>query len=145
MEAYAAQTGIKVLAQAGPKSLSAETPNIALLTAMTPQAFDAAMEAARTVVAHAGIGTVLAARAMAKPLVLMPRRAALGEHRSDHQMATAAALDGTPGIYIAWTEADLPDLLSQDLTPALPGSGASLPSLLDRLRLFVDGPEAARH
>ena len=142
VEAYAAVSGDPVLAQSGPETRATALPHFSLCPALTPEAFDAAMSAARAVVAHAGIGTVLAARALARPLVLMPRRAALGEHRSDHQMATARALDGAPGIHIAWHERDLPRLLAQDLRPAPPGSGAALPPLLDRLRRFIDGPEA---
>ena len=41
------------------------------------------------IVAHAGMGTILTALEIGKPLLVMPRRAALGEHRNDHQLATA--------------------------------------------------------
>ena len=140
MEAYAADTGDAVLAQTGAETRPADTPHLSLCAALTPEAFDAAVASARAVVAHAGIGTVLAARTAVKPLILMPRRSALGEHRSDHQMATAAALEGTPGVYIAWREEELPDLLARNLCPAEPGSGAALAPLIACLRGFIAGP-----
>lgn len=68
---------------------------------MTPAAFDAAFQQARVIVGHAGIGTVLTARRLRKPLIIVPRRFALGEHRNDHQMATAAQLGTASDIVIA--------------------------------------------
>ncbi len=54
--------------------------------------FAARMAEARVIVAHAGMGTILQAAEAGKPLILMPRRADLGEHRNDHQLATAAEM-----------------------------------------------------
>lgn len=84
---------------------------------LSPLAFEALLGTARVVVAHAGIGTLLMAQKMLKPIIICPRRADLGEHRNDHQMATARALRGRPGIYIAWSEDDVAALLLQDLAP----------------------------
>ena len=144
VEAFAATSGTRVLAQTGPDARAAATPHLSLCSALTPEAFHAAITGARKVVAHAGIGTVLAARAAARPLIVLPRRAALGEHRSDHQLATAAALEGAPGVYVAWRETDLPDLLSQELDPAPPGGAAALTPLLDCLREFIGAAETGR-
>ncbi len=38
------------------------------------------------------MGTILTALDLGKPLILMPRRADLGEHRNDHQLDTAAEM-----------------------------------------------------
>ena len=48
------------------------------------------MDAAAAIVAHAGMGTILTALETGKRLLVMPRRAALGEHRNDHQLATVS-------------------------------------------------------
>ena len=40
-------------------------------------------------VAHAGMGAILSALESGKPIVIMPRKASLREHRNDHQIATA--------------------------------------------------------
>ena len=44
---------------------------------------------ASIIVSHAGIGTILTSLENRKPIIILPRRMALGEHRSDHQVATA--------------------------------------------------------
>lgn len=51
-----------------------------------------AMSAADVVIAHAGTGTALTAFELGRCPVLVPRRAARGEHVDDHQVVTAAAL-----------------------------------------------------
>jgi UDP-N-acetylglucosamine transferase subunit ALG13 len=79
--------------------------------------FETLLKEARVIVAHAGIGTLLMAQKHLKPLIICPRRAALGEHRNDHQMATAQAVQNRPGIYIAWNEADVASLLAGPLEP----------------------------
>lgn len=45
---------------------------------------------ADVIVAHAGIGTLIRARAMHKRLLMVPRLARLGEQRNDHQLDTCA-------------------------------------------------------
>ncbi|MEO1552252.1 MAG: glycosyltransferase, partial [Pseudomonadota bacterium] len=95
--------------------------------------------AARVVVAHAGVGTILSAKRFGKPLVLLPRRVALGEHRNDHQMATAQAVAPLPGIHIAWEVDDLPPLLATpDLACATDTPSPSHAALMARLKSFID-------
>jgi UDP-N-acetylglucosamine--N-acetylmuramyl-(pentapeptide) pyrophosphoryl-undecaprenol N-acetylglucosamine transferase len=53
---------------------------------------EAAMRDADVVVAHAGTGTALTAFEAGRLPILVPRRAAHGEHVDDHQAATASAL-----------------------------------------------------
>lgn len=71
---------------------------------------------ANCVVSHAGMGTVLSCRDLGIPLVVVPRLLALGEHRSDHQEATARALTGFKGLYLLGEDADLDGLLAQALS-----------------------------
>ena len=66
------------------------------------------MAGADVIVAHAGMGTVITAGRAGKPLVIMPRIEAWGEHTTDHQIATANWLRNKPGIFVADTDADLP-------------------------------------
>ena len=54
---------------------------------------DAAMRAADVVVAHAGIGSALAALEAGRCPILVPRERAHGEHVDDHQALIATALD----------------------------------------------------
>ncbi|GGE01195.1 glucosyl transferase [Aureimonas endophytica] len=84
-----------------------------------PQEFEALMRDASVIVAHAGIGTVLKAYKYHKPIILVPRRAALGEHRNDHQLATISQLRHRAGIHAAETKDELRTLLAGELAPAI--------------------------
>jgi UDP-N-acetylglucosamine transferase subunit ALG13 len=59
------------------------------------------MVAADVIVAHAGMGTILSALELGKPVIVMPRHAALGEHRNDHQIATADRFGELDGVTVA--------------------------------------------
>lgn len=126
-----------VFAQIGP---SREPPRHLPYSAfLPPTRANALMREAKLIVAHAGMGTVLTALELRKPIIIMPRKASLGEHRNEHQLATARWLDGRPGVHVAWDEAGLAALL--DHRDQLPGgeafaSVASGP-LVDRLRTLV--------
>ena len=117
---------------------SGEWPHLDLRTRLDPAEFDALFLAARVVVGHAGIGTILSARRHRRPLVILPRRHALGEHRNDHQLATARAVAALPGIHVAWEAEDLPPLLDDPaLEAAVDVPGPALPALIARLRDFI--------
>jgi len=77
-----------------------------------PIEFERLINECSLVIAHAGIGTVVMAQKHRKPMVLFPRRAALDEHRNDHQLATVRALGGRSGISVALDETELASLIS---------------------------------
>lgn len=64
-------------------------------------------DAARLVIAHAGTGSLLQAAACRTPILIMPRKAVLGEHRTDHQMATAHHFGSRPGVHVVYEEAEV--------------------------------------
>jgi UDP-N-acetylglucosamine transferase subunit ALG13 len=107
---------------------------------LTPAEFTAAVAAAEVIVAHAGMGSVLTAMELGKPLVLMPRRGDLLETRNDHQLATARWLAQRPGIFVALDEAQLPTALaaaraSAQGTATIAAHAA--PELLEAIRRFI--------
>lgn len=55
---------------------------------LSAQQFRERLDEASVIVAHAGIGTILSGLELGKPVIVMPRRASLGEHRNEHQAAT---------------------------------------------------------
>ena len=63
--------------------------NFNLISNVTPNEFEKYFEQAKLVIAHAGMGTIITAMTMQKPIILFPRIASLGEHRNDHQLDTA--------------------------------------------------------
>jgi UDP-N-acetylglucosamine transferase subunit ALG13 len=102
------------------------------------------MESANFVVAHAGMGSIITALTLAKPLVIMPRRADLGEHRNDHQTATVARFLDRAGIFVAADETALvgvlDDLASGAKTPAAEKVGLYAEArLVAVIRDFIHG------
>lgn len=103
-----------------------------------PQEFEATLRAARLLVAHAGMGSILSAQRWEKPLIVLPRRHALGEHRNDHQMATARRFQDRPGIHVAWEDTDLARLVhATDLAAAAETRTPARDALIARLRSFI--------
>ena len=80
-----------------------------------------AMGEADVVVAHAGVGTALAAFEVGKRPLLAPRRFSLGEHVDDHQPQIAGEL-GERGLAVS---VDAGELSFDDLLTAAVGSVAS--------------------
>ena len=104
---------------------------------MSAERYAKVIEEARLVVAHAGIGTVLAARDAGVPVILVPRRAELGEHRNDHQAATVRQLMGRDGITTVWDPEDLGPYLRKDLSNPLGNVPPALDGLVSELRSFI--------
>lgn len=61
------------------------------------------------------MGSIITAMTYVKPIVLMPRRAALMETRNDHQVATAKRLGHRSGILVASDENHLFEVLDRAL------------------------------
>lgn len=86
--------------------------NFALRGFISPDEFAGIMERTRLVVAHAGMGTIISSLEIQKPIVVVPRKASLGEHRSDHQMATADRLEALGYVRVAHDAARLASLIA---------------------------------
>lgn len=106
---------------------------------LSPEVFRRTLGSAAVVVSHAGIGNLLLALEAKKPIVMMPRRAALGEHRNDHQLATAKRLGELPGVTVVDDAAQLRETLTAAdwAEPAALRPEAS-PELLDAVRGFIE-------
>ena len=107
---------------------------------LEPAEFQRRFEQADLIIAHAGMGTILASLQGRRPLLVMPRRAALGEQRNDHQLATARRLGGRGFVDVAFDEQELfCHLLADDVEPPEDGIGADADtSMLERLRASID-------
>ncbi len=75
-------------------------------------------ERAQFVVAHAGMGTIITAVEFRKPLIVMPKRASLGEQRNEHQLATVREFRKLPFLQVAETEVELPRMLNMAIEEA---------------------------
>lgn len=126
LDALAPDLGEEIIAQVGPDpDAHARYGALDIRTHLSPADYDRTVGQARVLVAHAGIGTLLTARRHGKPLILVPRRHDLGEHRNDHQLATARHVADLEGVHIAWEVADLRPLLLRPDLPAAHETGTS--------------------
>lgn len=127
-----------VLAQIGPSESPPE--HVRHVRFLQPPEFDRAYEEADLVIAHAGTGSILAALERGKPIVVMPRRAALRETRNDHQVATAKAFVSLGSVPVAWDETELSAVLDRVTTKRgepVVGRYAS-PRLIEAIKSFVE-------
>ncbi|WP_371170608.1 glycosyltransferase [Aliiroseovarius sp. 2305UL8-7] len=117
IDEIAADLPVDVFAQTADPD--AKYANIDHASFLTPDEYDDIIGRTTILVGHAGIGTILTAKRVQKPVIIMPRKASLGEHRNEHQLATAHHLKGHEGVYVAESKSDLERLLkARDLTPA---------------------------
>lgn len=111
LDLIATDLSIPIFAQIG-KSANYHPENMDWVETVDQPTFERLVQQCTLIVSHAGIGTVLTARRYCKPILIMPRSASLGEHRNDHQMATATQLKGLKGVYVAESASDLRIILS---------------------------------
>jgi UDP-N-acetylglucosamine transferase subunit ALG13 len=100
----------KVIAQVGESEY--ESTDIEIFEHLNPIEFEKNIQNCRIIVSHSGMGSILTALKSRKPIIIFPRQASLGEHRNDHQLATAKSFQNTPGVYVAFNESELIDLLN---------------------------------
>lgn len=97
-------------------------------------------------VAHAGMGSIITAIQSGKPLLMLPRLQALGEHNTDHQLATMRNVGNRPGLHHVLTEGELAakidELLGAPGNAPAPISAFASEQLLGNVRSFIEG---ARH
>jgi UDP-N-acetylglucosamine transferase subunit ALG13 len=100
---------------------------------------NALIRRAHGVAAHAGMGSILTALQHGKPILVMPRRSDLGEHRNDHQLTTARHFQAQGRIRVALDEHDL-ELGMNELGKLRPGpciASSASPVLIEALRSFA--------
>lgn len=127
-----------VIAQTGPSSYAPQA--LKSFTLMNPDQFRQLQIDAELLVAHAGMGSILTALEFGKPIVIMARDHARGEHRNGHQLATAEHFRNTPGVYVVKDEIELIDRLNH-LDELVGSQGASKKApeqFLSRLRSFIE-------
>lgn len=143
VDGWAGARGVTdVFAQLGPTELAPR--HIEYRRFISPRECRERMLAARAIVAHAGMGTLLTALELGKPLLVMPRSAALGEHRNDHQLATARRFAETGRVSVAFDERTLPAKLDEldRLSAGVPISPYAPEGFISALRAFIEDPAA---
>ena len=100
----------KVIAQNA--QLSQQWDHLETHQFLLPSAYADYCKWADVIVGHAGMGTIITGFEYEKPLILMPRLFAQGEHRNDHQLATAQKFQGRTGIHIVANASELETALN---------------------------------
>lgn len=108
---------------------------------LEPDKFSEICRQSELIIGHAGMGSIITALEYGKPLLVVPRRASLGEHRNDHQLSTVERFRGLANVHVAMDEIALVDKLDDlDCLPSLAGAAAAAtasPQLIEALRDFV--------
>ena len=93
---------------------------------------------ARLIISHAGMGTIFSALQKDKPIIVFPRVVALGEHRNEHQVATANKFKELGSVYVAMNEDELKKLLlCQNLKPLSEIGKYASRSLIESIEGFI--------
>ncbi|KHD07587.1 hypothetical protein PN36_20110 [Candidatus Thiomargarita nelsonii] len=104
--------------------------------------FDEKFKEADLIVSHAGMGNILKAFDYRKPIIIMPRRSELGEHRNNHQIESSKYFGSFDGIEVVNTVQELQDALSrftrqQKIEFPVRNDGCELEKLVDNIRSFL--------
>lgn len=131
-----------VVAQIGPTAYAPR--KLRSFDFLDHEAFRKLQAECTVMVSHAGMGSIITALELGKPIIVVARDHLKGEHRNGHQMATLRQFARLPGVYPAYNERELNDLLSSadSLTcadePVL-GSGAPA-EFIERLKTYISTP-----
>ncbi|MBV9066235.1 MAG: hypothetical protein JO004_10800, partial [Methylobacteriaceae bacterium] len=126
-----------VFAQIGPSNCRFE--HIGTERFVDPTEFRKRVESASLVIAHAGMGSIITALELGKRIIVMPRRATLGEQRNDHQVATARKFSQQGRIEVAFDERELLDKLDhlKAIDKSRQLSAQASQDLISSIRTFI--------
>lgn len=116
---------------------------------LEPAEFKQRFSQATLIIGHAGMGTILSALLHGKPILVMPKLASLGEHRNEHQTATAKRMMELGNVNVAFNEEELREKLDcvDELRARDPIAPHASGSLVMGIRNFIFQPSVvtARH
>jgi UDP-N-acetylglucosamine transferase subunit ALG13 len=93
-----------------------EPKNMPFARLLPRREFVAKVTDCRLIVAHAGIGSVISAMEIGRPIVLLPRIFERGEHTTNHQMATARWLQDRAGIHVCMDDSKLEAIIKSAIS-----------------------------
>jgi UDP-N-acetylglucosamine transferase subunit ALG13 len=116
--------------------------NFASVATMSPEEYLRRFAGADLIIAHAGMGTIIAALESGKPMLMIPRVARLRESRNDNQVGTARHFSSFGVFEVVDSESEIPARLDHMLANLERYRRASdefgvADSLLDTIREFA--------
>lgn len=129
---------VKVVGQIGDSRLKPQ--HMEYHSMLNTEDFNRVFDEAKLIVTHVGMGIILKSLVAGKPIVVLPRKLEYRETTTDHQMATARALDEMNYVQLAWTEEDLLEILKEPGTILSKTTISEYPSepLISVLKEFID-------
>jgi UDP-N-acetylglucosamine transferase subunit ALG13 len=131
----------EIIAQVSKSAYKAQ--HIKTFDFIAPHEFDVFFNRASLIVSHAGMGNIISALEREKPILVMPRLARYGEHRNDHQMATARVFEKLNYVHVAYDEHELQKKLlsvySERLQPLHKIGNTASPQLIASIKSFIGG------
>lgn len=138
VDRWAAESGRKdVFAQIGEGGW--EPRHVPFVNFLEPVEFKTRFAQATLIIGHAGMGTILSALLHGKPILVMPKLARLGEHRNEHQTATAKRMMALGNVNVAFDEDEM--LAKLGIVDSLQARDAIAPHasgpLIEGIRNFI--------
>lgn len=132
VDAWAAISGQDIFGQLGALTPQSYRPkNFEWSEFLSAADYADKLQQADILVAHVGMGSIISALSNAKPLVMLARRASLGEHRNEHQLATVERFRGRAGLYFADEAEEVGPLIEQLLAREGGAQSAALSPFAD--------------
>lgn len=138
IDRWAGESGRKdVFAQIGDGGWEPE--HIPFVHFLEPVEFKQRFAEASLIIGHAGMGTILSALLHGKPILVVPKKASLGEHRNEHQTATAKRMMELGNVNVAFDEVELRQKLDHvdELQPRSPIGAHASGTLVEGIRDFI--------
>jgi len=118
--------------------------NFESVASLEKKVFDEHLQAASSIISHAGMGTITMALDNEKPLLVMPRSKRYGEAVNNHQIAIARRFSELGHILVAYDVEDLPDSI-RDLKNFISRKRKVDPqAVADRIRRFLNSLSEVR-
>lgn len=102
-------SGYSCIAQIGDSALKPQ--HIEYYKTLNQRQFNIYADEADLIVSHAGMGNIILASELNKPIVIIPRRAHLKEIINDHQLGTIKGFTGKHGIFAVKDEQDIKEAI----------------------------------
>ena len=109
---------------------------------VSPRKYQELYNKAELIIGHAGMGSIITALVVAKPILIMPRKCSLRETRNDHQLSTADQFASRKGVFVAIDEQMVGAMLNkwsdQKNNLAIQGAGEfAAPQLVKAISDFI--------
>jgi UDP-N-acetylglucosamine transferase subunit ALG13 len=113
--------------------------HIQAVEVLEKQEFDQHMERASLIISHAGMGSIITAITLQKPMIVMPRLKKYREHVNDHQLDTALKFEELGVVLVANDEDELAEKMA--IVPHFKPikRQAQIETLTARISAFLNG------